>query len=61
MFLFFVLYHFMLSGNFCYGLEIRHAIFWGIYFSPRIFLGFDFCRSFDHYHLKSGEPPLGLS
>ena len=43
MFLFFVLYHFMLSGNSCYGSEIRHEIFWGINFGPGIFLGFDFC------------------
>ena len=41
MFLFFVLYHFTLSGNFCYGSEIRHGIFWGINFGPGIFLGFD--------------------
>ena len=42
-FLFFVLYHFMLPGNFHYGSEIRHGIFWGINFGPVIFLGFDFC------------------
>ena len=35
-----VLYHFMLPGNFYYGLEIRHGIFWGINFGPAIFLGF---------------------
>ena len=49
----FVLYHFMLPGNFYYGSEIRHGIFWGINFGPAIFwvlfeaqgifLGFDFC------------------
>jgi len=53
-FLFLVLYHFMLAGNFHYGLEIRHGMFWGINFGPviffgflseaqGIFLGFDFC------------------
>jgi hypothetical protein len=52
MFLFFVLYHLVLSGNF-YSLEIRHGIFWGLNFgpgifgvlfeAPGIFLGFDFC------------------
>ena len=40
MFLFFVLYHFMLLGNFYYGSEIRHGIFGGINFGPVIFLGF---------------------
>ena len=40
MFLFFVLYHFMLSGNFCYGLEIRHGIFWGDIFQSKDFFGF---------------------
>ena len=40
MFLFFVLYHFILSGNFYYGSEIRHGIFWGINFGPGIFWGF---------------------
>ena len=39
----FWVYHFTLSGNFCYGSEIRHAIFWGINFGPGIFLGFDVC------------------
>ena len=53
MFLFFVLYHFTLPGNFYYGSEIRHGIFWGINFGAAIFwvlfeaqgifLGFDFC------------------
>ena len=33
MFLFFVLYHLMLSGNFC-GSEIRHGIFWELNFGP---------------------------
>ena len=33
-FLFFVLYHFILSGNFYCGSEIRHGIFWGINFGP---------------------------
>ena len=42
MFLFFVLYHLMLSGNF-YGSEIRHGIILGLNFGPGIFLGFDFC------------------
>ena len=49
-FLFFVLYHSMLPGNFHHGSEIRHGIFWGINFGPVIFffeaqaffLGFDF-------------------
>ena len=40
-FLFFVLQHFMLPGNFYYGSEIRHGIFWGINFGPAIFWGFD--------------------
>ena len=39
-FLFFVLYHFILSGNFHYGSEIRHGIFCGINFGPVIFLVF---------------------
>ena len=39
-FLFFVLYHFMLPGNFYNGSEIRHGIFWGINFGPAIFGGF---------------------
>ena len=38
MFLFFVLYHFMLSGNF-FGSEIRHGILWGLNFGPGIFFG----------------------
>ena len=53
MFIFFVSYNLMLSGNF-YGSEIWHGIFWGVKFwsrdflgfcfwSPRDFLGFDFC------------------
>ena len=52
MFLFFVLYHFMLPGDFYYGSEIRHRIFWGVILVQRffwvlfeaqgIFLGFDF-------------------
>ena len=59
-FLFFVLYHFMLPGNFHNGSETRHGIFWGINFGPVIFWGFDFCPPFDHpCHLKSGVPPLG--
>ena len=40
MLLFFVLYHFMLPGNFYCGSEIRHGIFWGINFGPAIFWGF---------------------
>ena len=36
----FVLYHFMLPGNFYYGSEIWHGIFWGINFGPAIFWGF---------------------
>ena len=36
-FLFFVLYHFTLPGNFRYGSEIRRGIFWGINFGPVIF------------------------
>ena len=39
-FLFFVLYHFKLPGNFYYGSEIWHGIFWGINFGPAIFWGF---------------------
>ena len=69
-FLFFVLYHFMLSGNFYCGSEIRNGIFWGINFgpvmflfffwSPRDFFGFGFCPPCDYpCHLKSGVPPLG--
>ena len=72
MFLLFVLYHFMLLGNFYYGSEIRHGFFWGINFgpviflgfvwSPRDFFGFGFLPPFDHpFYLKSGVPPLGLS
>ena len=40
MLLFFVLYHFMLPGNFYYGSEIRHGIFWGINVGPAIVWGF---------------------
>ena len=40
-FLFFVLYHFMLSGNFYCGSEIRHRIFWGINFGPVMFFFFE--------------------
>ena len=39
MFVFFVLYHFMLSGNF-YGLEIQLGIFLVLNFGSGIFLGF---------------------
>ena len=39
MFLFFVLYHLMLSGNF-YGSEIRHGISLVLIFVSGIFLGF---------------------
>ena len=39
MFLFFMLYHLMISGNF-YGLEIRHGIFLVLNFVGGIFLGF---------------------
>ena len=42
MFLFFVLYHLMLSGNF-YGSEIRHGMFLGLNIGPGVSLGFDFC------------------
>ena len=41
-FLFFVLYHFMPSGNFYCGSEIRHGIFWGINFGPVMFFFFFF-------------------
>ena len=41
-FLFFVLYHFMLPGNFHNDSEIWHKIFWGINFGPVIFLVFFF-------------------
>ena len=37
MFLFFMLYHLMLSRNF-YGSEFRHGIFWGLNFGPGTFL-----------------------
>ena len=37
MFLFFMLYHLMLSRNF-YGSEFRHKIFWGLNFGPGTFL-----------------------
>ena len=39
MFVFFVLYHFMLSGNF-YGLEIQLGIFLVLNLGSGIFLGF---------------------
>ena len=39
MFLFFMLYHLMISGNF-YGLEIRHGICLVLNFVAGIFLGF---------------------
>ena len=39
MFLFFMLYHLMISGNF-YGLEIRHGSFLVLNFVGGIFLGF---------------------
>ena len=39
MFLFFVLYHLLLSGNF-YGSGIRHGILWGLNFDPGIFGGY---------------------
>ena len=42
MFLIFVFYHLMLSGNF-YGWQIRHEIFWELNFGPGIFCAFDFC------------------
>ena len=42
MFLFSLLYHLMLSGNF-YGLKIWHGIFLGLNFGPGIVLDFDFC------------------
>ena len=38
-YLFFVLYQLMLSGNF-YGWEIRHGILGGLKFGPGMFLGF---------------------
>ena len=61
-FIFFVLYHFMLPGNFYYVSEIRHGIFWGINVWSSDFFGFWFLPPFDHHcHLKSGVPPLGLS
>ena len=41
-FLFFVLYHFMVPGNFLNDSEIWHEIFWGINFGPVIFLVFFF-------------------
>ena len=40
MFLIFVLFYFLLPGNFYYGSEICHGIFWGINFGPAIFWGF---------------------
>lgn len=39
MFLFFILYHLMISGNF-YALEIRYGIFLVLTFVGGIFLGF---------------------
>ena len=39
MFLFFVIYHLMLSGNF-YGSEIRHESFLVLNFGPGIIFGF---------------------
>ena len=39
MFLFFMLYHLMISGNF-YGLQIRHGIFLVLNFVRGIFWGF---------------------
>ena len=42
MFLFFMSYHLMLSGNF-YGSEIQHGIFLSFVGNPRDFLGFEFC------------------
>ena len=41
-FLFFVLYHFMLSGNFHNGSKIRHGVFRRINFGPVIFWGMFF-------------------
>ena len=41
MFLFFMLCHLMLSGNF-YGPEIWHGIFWQLNLGPGTFWGFDF-------------------
>ena len=54
-----------------YGLEVRHWIFWGLYFGARMFLGcvwspmdffgFWFLPPFDHpCHLTSGVPPSPL-
>ena len=67
MFLFFMIYHLIHSGNFK-GSEIRHEIFGGYFLvqgflavlleALRIFLGFEFCPHFDHpCHLKSKVPP----
>ena len=41
MFLVFVLYHLMPSGN-SKGSKIRHGIFWGLIFGAGILLGFNF-------------------
>ena len=67
-YLFLVLYHLMLSGNF-YGSKTRHGIFWGLNYGPCIFFFFFFLKPkgfcwvlifapFDHpCHLKSGVRP----
>ena len=60
MFLFFVLYHFMLSVNFCYGSEIRHEIFLGNNFGPGTFLGSDFCSHSITPVTWNPEYPSGL-
>ena len=61
-FLFFVLYHFMLPGNFRYSLEIRHGIFGGINFGPVIFLSFDFYSLIrSSLSLEIRSTPSGLS
>ena len=57
MFLFFVLYHLMLSGSY-YGGKFSMGFFGGLNFGPGSFLGFDLMPPFDHpCHLKSGVPP----
>ena len=68
-YLFLVLYHLMLSGNF-YGSKTRHGIFWGLNYGPCIFfffffeaqgvlLGFDFCPIWSSLSLeiRSTPPP----
>ena len=58
MFMFFVLYHLMLSGN-LYGSEIRRGIFLVLKFGPGIFLGFDFTPIRSSLSLEIRSSPVG--